>query len=254
MTETILKLSHICKRYNKVFVLDDVSFEVKNGEFLSILGSSGSGKSTILKLIAGIDSVSSGSIIKNEKDITNVVAKKRNVGFIFQNYALFPSMSAYNNVAYALKCKHLSKNEIKSRVNEMLKVVGLEKEAHKKPFQLSGGQQQRVAIARTLVLEPDIILLDEPLSALDTNLKASLRKFIKAMQVKYHITMIYVTHDVEEAFAMSDRILLLDDAKLVQIDTPINLYKHPANNFAKDFIRHSLQSKLKSIKECCNEK
>jgi len=253
MTNTILKLSHICKVYNKRFVLDDISFEVKSGEFVSILGSSGSGKSTILKIISGIEHASSGIVYKNDKDITNVTIKQRNVGFIFQNYALFPNMTVFNNVAYALQCKHLKRNDIQAKVKEILDVVGLTTEANKKPSQLSGGQQQRVAIARTLVLKPDIILLDEPLSALDTNLKASLRAFIKDIQIKYNITMLYVTHDVEEAFAMSDKIALLDNSKLVQFDTPHKLYSKPANAFVKSFIKDSLNNKLKAIKECCNE-
>lgn len=248
--KTIICLQNITKVYNKQFVLDTVSMDIRQGEFLSILGSSGSGKSTLLKLIAGIEKPTDGRIYKNELDITDIPAKRRNIGFIFQDYALFPNMSVFNNVAYPLQARHMKKHDIFEKVKNILKIVGLENETKKKPSQLSGGQQQRVAIARTLALNPDIILFDEPLSALDTNIKSTLQGFIKDIQKQFSTTMLYVTHDVEEAFRLSDRIALLDNAKLVQLDTPKKLLKQPANAFVKNFVYDGLINKYNAIKEC----
>ncbi len=247
MADIILECKNLTKKYGKRLVLEDISFDVYKGEFLSLLGASGCGKTTILRLLIGIDTVTSGKIIKNGEDITYLEPRKRNIGIVFQNYSLFPNMNVYDNIAYALKCKKLSKEEIDTKVKDIIDVVGLTDHIYKKPKNLSGGQQQRVAIARTLVLNPDIILFDEPMSALDAQIKVTLRKELKDIQKKMDITMIYVTHDQEEAFAMSDRIMVLNDARIMQFDTPYNLYNNPSCDFVKNFIGNHLDMKVKSI-------
>lgn len=247
--DVILSVNNIVVKYDKQIVLDNISFDIHKGEFLSILGSSGCGKSTLLRVLCGIEKPMKGRILKNGKDVTNLNTFKRNMGIIFQNYALFPNMTVYQNIAYALKHRHLSKEEINQKVIDIASIVNLSEHLKKKPSQLSGGQQQRVAIARTLVLNPDIILFDEPMSALDTNIKVILRKLIKDIQKQYHTTIIYVTHDVEEAFSMSDRIMMLDDSSILQLDEPINIYERPANEYVKHFVVDSLNNKLSLIKE-----
>ena len=254
MSETILRIENLCKNYGKRLVLEDISFEVNKGEFLSLLGPSGCGKTTILRLLIGIDKPSSGKIFKYDEDITDLAPKKRNIGIVFQNYSLFPNMNVYQNVAYALKSKKLSNEEIDSKVKDIIDIVGLNEHIYKKPRNLSGGQQQRVAIARTLVLNPDIILFDEPMSALDAEIKVVLRNQLKEIQRKLNITMIYVTHDQEEAFALSDRIMVLNDSKIMQYDTPYNLYHNPSNEFVKNFIVNHLDMKVKSIEDNINER
>ncbi len=247
--DVILSVNNIVVKYDKQIVLDNISFDIHKGEFLSILGSSGCGKSTLLRVLCGIEKPMKGRILKNGKDVTNLNTFKRNMGIIFQNYALFPNMTVYQNIAYTLKHRHLSKEEINQKVIDITSIVNLSEHLKKKPSQLSGGQQQRVAIARTLVLNPDIILFDEPMSALDTNIKVILRKLIKDIQKQYHTTIIYVTHDVEEAFSMSDRIMMLDDSSILQLDEPINIYERPANEYVKHFVADSLNNKLSLIKE-----
>lgn len=249
MGEIILEAKNLTKKYGKRTVLEDLSFEVNKGEFLSLLGPSGCGKTTILRLIVGIDFPTSGKIYKFGQDITEFAPKKRNIGIVFQNYSLFPNMNVYENIAYALNARKLPKDQIDKKVKDMIDVVGLNEHIYKKPRNLSGGQQQRVAIARTLVLDPDIILFDEPMSALDAEIKVILRSQLKEIQKKMGVTMIYVTHDQEEAFALSDRIMVLNDAKIVQFDTPYNLYHHPANDFAKKFIAAHLDMKVQSIEK-----
>ncbi|MDE5545825.1 MAG: ABC transporter ATP-binding protein, partial [Anaeroplasmataceae bacterium] len=193
-----------------------------------------------------------GSIYKKGEEITEKTPFERNIGIVFQNYALFPNMTVYDNIAYALKVRKLSKEEVKEKVESIIQMVGLSDHINKKPRQLSGGQQQRVAIARTLVLNPDIILFDEPMSALDANIKLALRKELKKIQKELGITMIYVTHDQEEAFSLSDRIMVIDDNKIVQLDTPSNLYHNPQAPFIKSFIIEQLDEKIKSIEDSIN--
>lgn len=253
MDNNILEIVNISKKYGKKTVLEDINFNVKKGEFLSLLGPSGCGKTTILRLLIGIEKATSGKIFKFNEDITNLPPKKRNIGIVFQNYSLFPNMNVYDNIAYALKAKKMSRDDIDVKVKEIVNIVGLNEHIYKKPRNLSGGQQQRVAIARTLVLNPDIILFDEPMSALDADIKVTLREQLKVIQRKMGITMIYVTHDQEEAFALSDRIMVLNDSKIMQYDTPYNLYHHPANDFVKHFIVDHLNQKVKSIEDCINE-
>ena len=260
MADAIIRAEHISKKFKNKTVLEDISFEVMRGEFLSLLGPSGCGKTTILRMLIGIEQPSSGRIIKimpagdgkggsAETDITDMPPKDRNIGIVFQNYSLFPNMDVYHNIAYALKSRYKKGDEIDRKVRKMISTVGLEEHIYKKPRQLSGGQQQRVAIARTLVLNPDIILFDEPMSALDAEIKVALRGQLKEIQREMKITMVYVTHDQEEAFALSDRIMVLNDLRIAQTDTPYNLYHHPADDFVKRFVVDHLDLKVKSIED-----
>ncbi len=242
-----ISVINLNKKFNGQIVLEDISFDIKEGEFVSMLWSSGCGKTTLLKILIGIEKCDTGMVLKDGVDITNNAPSQRGMGLVFQNYALFPNMTVWNNVAYALKAHKVPKEEIKQRVDDILAVVGLTDFANKKPSKMSGGQQQRVAIARTLVLNPDIILFDEPMAALDADIRMSLRKEIKELQKKLNKTMIYVTHDQEEAFSMSDRILVMNDSHIAQYDTPNNIYKHPADEFVKKFVVNHLDEKAKAI-------
>ncbi len=247
--ENILTIDRINKKYGNKTVLEDMSFTVRKGEFLSLLGPSGCGKTTLLRLLIGVEYPDSGAIFKFDEDITCLSPKDRNIGIVFQNYALFPNMTVFQNIAYSLKCKKLAKAEIEKKVTKIIETVGLSEHAFKKPSQLSGGQQQRVAIARTLVLNPDIILFDEPMSALDADIKLILRKLIKDIQNTYGVTMIYVTHDQEEAFALSDRIMVINDSRIAQLDSPKEIYKKPASEFVKHFVVAHLEEKIQSIED-----
>ena len=260
MADAIIRAEHISKKFKNKMVLEDISFEVMRGEFLSLLGPSGCGKTTILRMLIGIEQPTSGRILKipadengngtgAEVDITDMPPKDRNIGIVFQNYSLFPNMDVYHNIAYALKSRYKKGDEIDRMVRKMISTVGLEEHIYKKPRQLSGGQQQRVAIARTLVLNPDIILFDEPMSALDAEIKVALRAQLKEIQREMRITMVYVTHDQEEAFSLSDRIMVLNDMQIAQMDTPYNLYHHPADGFVKRFVVDHLDLKVKSIED-----
>ena len=215
-----LIIENVSKQYKEKEVLKSVSFTVKDGEFLSILGPSGCGKTTLLRILIGLLSADTGSKTKDGADITKAAPDKRGMGIVFQNYALFENMTALQNVEYALKINKATKPTAKQRAYEMLSVVGLSDQAKSLPKNLSGGQQQRVAIARTLALKPDIILLDEPMSALDVATRLSMRRELKNLQASFGTTMIYVTHDQEEAFALSDRIMIMDKGEISQLDTP----------------------------------
>ena len=249
----IIRCENISKKFKSKAVLEDITFDVYRGEFLSLLGPSGCGKTTILRMLIGIEKPTSGRILKNDVDITITQPKDRNIGIVFQNYSLFPNMDVYHNISYALQSRKMEKDEIDKKVKEIIETVGLEEHIYKKPRQLSGGQQQRVAIARTLVLNPDIILFDEPMSALDAEIKVVLRQQLKDIQKKLKITMIYVTHDQEEAFALSDRIMVLNDMQIAQLDTPYNLYHNPADPFVKRFVVDHLDLKVKSIEDNIKE-
>ena len=249
----IIRCENISKKFKSKAVLEDISFNVYRGEFLSLLGPSGCGKTTILRMLIGIEKPTSGRILKDEVDITNTPPKDRNIGIVFQNYSLFPNMDVYHNISYALRSRKMEKDEIDKKVKDIISTVGLEEHIYKKPRQLSGGQQQRVAIARTLVLNPDIILFDEPMSALDAEIKVVLRQQLKEIQKQMKITMIYVTHDQEEAFALSDRIMVLNDLQIAQLDTPYNLYHHPADPFVKRFVVDHLDLKVQSIEDSIKE-
>ncbi|AEF80367.1 ABC transporter ATP-binding protein [Leadbettera azotonutricia] len=228
-------------------VLHRISFTVKDGEFLSILGPSGCGKTTILRILIGLIQPSSGKIFKNGEDITEYKPSGRNMGIVFQNYALFQNMSVLGNVEYALKFNPGLKSRSRSIAENVIDQVGLTEHINKKPWKLSGGQQQRVAIARTLALNPEIILFDEPMSALDAATRLVLRDELKRIQEKFKSTMIYVTHDQEEAFALSDRIMVMNQGVIEQLDTPRNIVKNPASQYMKDFVIHNLKLKIDSL-------
>jgi iron(III) transport system ATP-binding protein len=229
-------IEHVSFAYGATPVLDDVNVEIAAGEFFAFLGPSGSGKSTLLRLIAGFGTPSVGRILIGNRDVTEVPPWNRNVGMVFQNYALWPHMSVAKNVAFGLERRKLSKAEIEHKIRAVLDLVGLSEFAGRRPAQLSGGQQQRVALARTIVIEPEILLLDEPLSNLDAKLRVEVRSELKDLQQKLGITTIYVTHDQEDANAIADRIAVLDQGCIQQVGVPIDLYDHPANRFVATFL------------------
>ena len=251
-TKPILKIRNLTHKFDDKTALNDVSFDVMDGEFLAILGPSGCGKTTILRILIGLLDTTSGTVTMDDEDITYIASGSRNMGIVFQNYALFENMTVLQNVQYALKIKKETKAESKERAIEMIKRMGLEEHMHKKPSELSGGQQQRVAIARTLVLRPRVILFDEPMSALDVETRLSLRKEIKQLQAEFGTTMIYITHDQEEAFAMADRIMVMEESRLVQLDTPIDIIKNPANDYVKRFVLENLRIKIESLSKYIN--
>ncbi|MER8996012.1 ABC transporter ATP-binding protein [Mesorhizobium sp. M0678] len=226
----------VAKRYGSVTAIESVSVDVKAGEFLSLLGPSGSGKTTLLMMIAGFELPSAGLIEIGETDITYVAPNKRNVGMVFQKYALFPHMSVYDNVAFPLRMRKIDRAQIERRVREALAMVQLDAYGSRMPTQLSGGQQQRVALARALVFEPPVLLMDEPLGALDKKLREQLQLEIKSLQQRLSVTVIYVTHDQEEALTMSDRIAVMNNGLIAQIGSPASLYSEPASPFVADFI------------------
>ena len=234
-------------KMGKKLILNHINFEVEDGEFLSILGPSGCGKTTILRILIGLLSPGTGTVYKDGKDITKAAPSKRGMGIVFQNYALFENMTVLRNVEYALRLDKSKKHQAREIAMDMLRQVGLEEHAHKKPNKLSGGQQQRVAIARTLSLNPDIILFDEPMSALDVDTRMVLRQELKELQKKFKTTMIYITHDQEEAFAMSDRIMVMDNGIIRQIDTPDNIIKNPADDYVRSFVIRNIQLKIDSL-------
>lgn len=252
MSEKI-QVKGLVKSFHNKVVLDDISFDVKDGEFLSILGASGCGKTTLLRILMGIESADSGIIEKEGKDITYLESAKRGMGIVFQNYALFPNMTVLQNVKYALKFNKDLKGRADEIARENIEKVGLTEHMNKKPGKLSGGQQQRVAIARTLALSPDIILFDEPMSALDAAMRVTLRKEIKNIQKNSNITMIYITHDQEEAFAMSDRIMVMNEGRIMQMGTPKEVYYNPANEYVREFVSKQIEEKLTSLRESVGE-
>lgn len=242
-----LEINEISKSYRENDVLKKVSFDVKDGEFLSILGPSGCGKTTLLKILIGLSKPDTGTVLKDGVDITFAKPDQRGMGIVFQNYALFENMTVEENIEYALKLHKETKNTSKETTQRMLEVIGLVEHAKKKPRSLSGGQQQRVAIARTLALNPDIVLFDEPMSALDVDTRLAMRKELKQLQKDFGTTMIYVTHDQEEAFDLSDRIMVMDHGIISQLDTPDNICKHPANEYIQSFVLDNLQAKVDSL-------
>lgn len=239
MNKVIVKLENYSKSYGKKEIIKNLNLEVYEGEFLTLLGSSGCGKTTILRSIAGIDDVTFGKIYIDDKDVTNVDATKREVNTLFQNYALFPHMNVEDNIGFGLKMKGMDKNSIKVKVEEMLNLVRLNGYEKRMPSQLSGGEQQRVSIARGLINKPKVLLLDEPISALDLKLKKQMQIELKMLQRKLGITFIYVTHNQDEALTMSNRIVLLNNGSIEQIGTPEVIYRHPVSKYAADFIGES---------------
>jgi len=242
-----LEIQNLSKVFNKQKVLHGLNFTVNEGEFLSILGPSGCGKTTILRILIGLIQPTSGKILKDGVDITGTPASRRNMGIVFQNYALFQNMSVMGNVEYALKFNREFKPRSREIAENIIEQVGLKEHIHKKPYKLSGGQQQRVAIARTLALNPEIILFDEPMSALDAAKRLLLRDEIKYIQRQFHSTMIYITHDQEEAFALSDRIMVMDNGTIQQLDTPDAIIERPANSYIKEFVIDNLRVKVNSL-------
>lgn len=231
-----LRAEHIIKKFGKQTALNDVSFEIEDGEFVCVLGPSGCGKSTLLRVIAGLEDIESGKVEIGGRDVTGEPPSARNFGIVFQSYALFPNMTAEENVAYGLWNKRLSRDEIASRVSGALEMVGLAEQRKKYPQQLSGGQQQRVAIARAIVLKPEFLLLDEPLSALDAKVRVKLRRELRRIQQKLGITTIMVTHDQEEALSLADRVIVMNNSVIEQIDTPQKVYESPSSPFVADFV------------------
>ena len=224
------------KRYGDFTALNGVSVNIREGEFFTLLGPSGCGKTTLLRMIAGFNSIEGGDFYFGEKRINDVAAHKRDIGMVFQNYAIFPHLTVRENVAYGLKARKTPKKEMDERVAEALELVQISHLADRKPNELSGGQQQRVALARAFVIEPSVLLMDEPLSNLDAKLRVQMRTVIKKLQRRLGITTIYVTHDQEEALAISDRIAVMKDGNIMQIGTPNEIYAKPQNPFVAGFI------------------
>ena len=239
MLENIIELRNLSKRYGDNQVLDNLSLDIKKNEFLTLLGPSGCGKTTTLKIIAGFEYADEGKVLFEEHDITDIPPYERQINTVFQKYALFPHMNIYENIAFGLKIKKMSKDEIDKKVKEMLKLVALEGFENRQVESLSGGQQQRVAIARALVNEPKVLLLDEPLGALDLKLRKEMQIELKKIQKKLGITFIFVTHDQEEALTMSDKIIVMNKGKIQQMGTPQDIYNEPENAFVARFIGES---------------
>lgn len=252
-TENKLQINNLTKVYGGKTVLDNISFQIKEGEFLSILGPSGCGKTTILRILIGILPDYQGEILLHGKEIKDISPSKRGMGIVFQNYALFQNMTVIQNIKYALKFDNQKKSKATEIAEKIADQMGLAEHKDKKIHKLSGGQQQRVAIARTLAMNPDIILLDEPLSALDVETRLSLRAEFKRIQEVFQTTMIYITHDQEEAFAMSDRIVVMDEGKIMQLDTPEEIIANPANQYVEDFVIRNLKLKIDSLKRFVRE-
>ncbi len=256
-TDKIIEIVGVTKVFDDVTVVDDLSLSIKRGEFVTLLGPSGCGKTTLLRMIAGFETPTSGKIYLEKQDVTDIPPHRRNINTVFQKYALFPHLNVFNNVAYGLKLKkikcgektvrgktvdvyrHYTKAEIAEKVNKALKMVNLESYGHRDVVSLSGGQQQRVAIARAIVCEPKVLLLDEPLGALDLKMRKEMQLELKAIHRNVGITFVYVTHDQEEALTMSDKIVVVNDGVIQQIGTPKKIYDEPSNAFVADFIGES---------------
>ena len=234
-----IHFEHIVKKYGDNTIIPDLNLDVKEGEFFTLLGPSGCGKTTLLRMVAGFNSIEGGTIAFNGKVINDIAPNKRNIGMVFQNYAVFPHMTVRENVAFGLENRHLPKNEIKQRVDEILETVKITQYADRLPERLSGGQQQRVALARAIVIKPDVLLMDEPLSNLDAKLRIEMRNAIRQIQNSVGITTIYVTHDQEEAMAVSDRIAVMSGGVIQHVSTPKSIYQRPANQFVANFIGRS---------------
>jgi putative spermidine/putrescine transport system ATP-binding protein len=231
-----LTLSNISKQFADTYAVQDFNLDIDKGEFVSFLGPSGCGKTTTLRMVAGFEIPTSGKITLDGADITNKAPNQRHVGMVFQSYALFPNMTVSQNIGFGLRVRKASESEIKDRVKEMVSLVNLEKHADKYPFQLSGGQQQRVSLARALAIRPNVLLLDEPLSALDAKIRVSLRAEIRSIQKRLGITAIFVTHDQEEALSISDRIVVMYDGNVEQVGTPFDIYNFPRTPFVANFV------------------
>ena len=249
MDNYVIELENVTKSFGDNVILKDFDFKVKKDEFLTILGPSGCGKTTILRLIGGFEEPDEGKILFNGEDITNKEPYERKINTVFQKYALFPHMNVYNNIAFGLNIKKMDKKIIKEKVREVLKLVNLVGFENREIESLSGGQQQRIAIARALVNEPEVLLLDEPLGALDLKLRQAMQIELKRIQKSVGITFIYVTHDQEEALSMSDTVVVLNNGEIQQMDSPLNIYNEPKNAFVADFIGESNIIKAKMLSD-----
>jgi putative spermidine/putrescine transport system ATP-binding protein len=231
-----LEIIDLCKTFANFKAVDRFNLKVQKGEFISFLGPSGCGKTTTLRMVAGFESPSSGQILIDDQDVTYAPPNRRNIGMVFQSYALFPNMTVADNIGFGLKVAKRSKEEILQREEEMLRLIHMEAFAKRYPYQLSGGQQQRVALARALAIRPQVLLLDEPLSALDAKIRVELRNEIRSIQQKLGITTIYVTHDQEEALSLSDRVVVMKDGRMEQVGTPFEIYNFPHTPFVASFV------------------
>lgn len=232
----VVELRNVSKSFGKVRAVENATLRVEHGEFFSVLGPSGCGKTTLLRLISGLEFPDNGRIYFDGRDVTDLPSFKRETGMVFQNYALWPHMTVFENIAYGLKIRKYDKSRIKEKVKEVLKLVRLEGMEERYPTQLSGGQQQRVALARALVIEPKILLLDEPLSNLDAKLRIEMREEIKRIQKHLGLTAIYVTHDQEEAMVISDRMAVMNSGRIIQVGSPVELYRRPSDLFVATFL------------------
>jgi putative spermidine/putrescine transport system ATP-binding protein len=231
-----LTLSNISKQFADTYAVQDFNLDIDKGEFVSFLGPSGCGKTTTLRMVAGFEIPTSGKIILDGADVTNKAPNQRHVGMVFQSYALFPNMTVSQNIGFGLRVRKEKEADVKDRVKEMISLINLEKHADKYPFQLSGGQQQRVSLARALAIRPNVLLLDEPLSALDAKIRVALRAEIRSIQKRLGITAIFVTHDQEEALSISDRIVVMYDGNVEQVGTPFDIYNFPRTPFVANFV------------------
>lgn len=238
-----LIIKDLTKKFGDKVILDNISFDLREGEFLSILGPSGCGKTTLLRILIGLETKDSGEIFKDGQEISALPSSERGMGIVFQNYALFPNMNVLQNVMYALTLRKDTKENAKEIAMKTIEQVGLTDQIHKYPNQLSGGQQQRVAIARTLAMNPDVILLDEPISALDVTNREIMKAELKSLQKKFNATMLFITHDQEEAFFLSDRIMVMNEGVIEQLDTPLEIYKNPASDYVREFVVEQLDKK-----------
>ena len=241
----MLTLNNLKKSYDQTSILNGISLSIETGEIVSILGPSGSGKTTLLNCILGITEIDSGSVVFNGQDVTGVSMEERGFNIVFQDYALFPNLNAYENITYGLKNKPGISTQ--QEVNELIELLGLSQHLDKHIDQLSGGQKQRVALARTMVMKPKILLLDEPLSALDGVIKESIKEKIKTIAKEFHLTTIIVTHDPEEALTLSERVLNMKDGSISQYAKPKDIIEHPQNSFVKEFILNQLEIKRNNI-------
>lgn len=253
MGKAIVKLENLCKHFDEVIAVDNVNLDIEEGEFVTLLGPSGCGKTTTLRMIAGLELPTSGSICLEGQDVTYAPPEKRPVNMVFQAYALFPHMTIAENISFGPMIKKWPKDEIERDVEEMLKLVQLEDFGPRKSNQLSGGQAQRVALARALINHPKVLLLDEPLGALDLKLRKAMQLELRSIHERLRTTFIYVTHDQEEAMVMSDRIVLMNEGRIVQIGSPTEIYNHPGSEFASSFIGEAnlLSGQVKAIEADC---